>query len=186
MTDFKLVIQYKDESNNRLIRKEQLLEILDSLPISYYAFILHDSDTSIDGGLKTPHYHLVIRFSDSVQKRQIIGWFSGFLLCNKNLIPVLPSSDLIHDVRYLCHLDSDSKYRYPLVEVLSSDAKVTNCILTNDLDNPCLQSYKEFNMSYIVNLVRTSKTLGDVFIALGLSNSKKYAYLINCLWRQYR
>lgn len=186
MIDYKLVIQYKDEANNRFILKEQLTEILDSLPISYYAFILHDSDYAIDGGQKTPHYHIVIRFTDSVQKRQIIGWFSGFLLCNKNLISVLPSSDLIHDVRYLCHLDSDSKYRYPLVDVITSDKKVTNCILTNDLDNSCLVTYKAFNISYIVNLVRTSKTLGDVFIAIGLSNSKKYAYLINCLWRQYR
>lgn len=185
MTDYKIVIQYTDTANNRIIQREQLTELLESLPIAYYAFILHDCDISIDGSLKIPHYHIVIRFSDDVQKRQIIGWISGTLLCNRNIISVLPASDLIHDVRYLCHLDSESKFIYPITDVNTSDHDVTSCILNNDLDNSCLNPYKQFNISYIVNVVRTSDSLADVFIALGLVNSKKYAYLVNCLWRQY-
>lgn len=186
MNDFKLVIEQFDKANNKVISCDDLSELLDSLPLDYYAFILHDSDYLPDLSLKRKHYHIVLRTIDSTTKRVVIGWFANYLAVNRNIISCLPSSDIIHDVRYLCHLDEQSKFIYQLYLVRSSHPSITVAMLLNDLTNDKLVPFQQFNIDYLISIIKKSKSIADVFSLIGLSRSKQYAYLINCMWRSYQ
>ena len=186
MTDFKLIIEYYDKANDKTITRDDLTELLDSLPLDYYAFILHDSDTLPDLSLKRKHYHIVLRTIDSTNKRVVIGWFANYLGVNRNIISCLPSSDIIHDVRYLCHLDEQNKFVYQFNLVRSSNPSITVAMLLNDLTNDKLVPFQQFNIDYLISIIKNSKTLCDVYSMIGLSRSKQYAYLINSMWRSYR
>ena len=182
MTDYRIVIQYEDTINKRLITRDDLLRCLDCLDVPYYAFILHDNDYDVGLNLKTKHYHVVIRFAKDLQLRRVITLFSQLLQIPKNLISVQFSNDMIRDVRYLCHLDNCDKSLYDVSSVLSNDCFRTLAILNNDLQNPCLSVFKPIDVNYIINVCANSSTLADVYSCFDLESARKYAYLIKCIW----
>ena len=70
MLDYRLVIQYHDNVNNRDITELDVKHCLESLSCLYYAFILHDNDFDSSLNRKTLHYHVVVRFSRDLQLRK--------------------------------------------------------------------------------------------------------------------
>lgn len=77
-------------------------------------YILHDMDKLEDGTDKKPHYHVLIMFENarslgSVSKLAIrCGAANGY---------VEPINYTVAYARYLCHMDSPSKYKYEPSEV---------------------------------------------------------------------
>ena len=59
----------------RFMSRDQVECGLDHNAVKDYAFILHDIDTNADGSQKLPHWHIMIRFKDSVPTSSICNWF---------------------------------------------------------------------------------------------------------------
>ena len=57
------------------LTEEQIEKGLDHNAVKDYAYILHDKDENKDGELKKPHWHICIRFKDSVPTESICNWF---------------------------------------------------------------------------------------------------------------
>lgn len=108
-------------------RQISLLIWLDSAPsdwlerisdLGYECLIspLHDKDVLEDGTAKKAHYHCFFLFpgkKTADQCQYIADYVSG-----QSNYPYLFVPDRKVHARYLCHLDSPHKHRYPLVEVV--------------------------------------------------------------------
>ena len=55
--------------------EEQIEKGLYHNAVKDYAYILHDKDKDKDGNQKKPHWHICIRFKDSVPTESICKWF---------------------------------------------------------------------------------------------------------------
>ena len=77
--------------------EEQIEKGLDHNAVKDYAYILHDKDKDKDGNQKKPHWHICIRFKDSVPTESICKWFgpkgnkgaarrSGYAADSENII----------------------------------------------------------------------------------------------------
>ena len=85
------------------------LEILSDLHISCFVSPLHDSDVTVDGELKKPHYHVMIMFENvksEAQARELFDQIGGV------------GCEIVNTIRgyarYLCHLDNPEKARYDM------------------------------------------------------------------------
>lgn len=108
-------------------RQISILLWLDSAPSDWFDRIqdlgyeclvspLHDKDVLEDGTAKKAHYHCFFLFpgkKTEAQCQYIADYVSGSLD-----YPFLFVPDRKVHARYLCHLDSPKKHRYPLVEVV--------------------------------------------------------------------
>ena len=56
----------------RFMSRDQVESGLDHNAVKDYAFILHDIDTNADGTKKLPHWHIMIRFKDSVPTSSMV------------------------------------------------------------------------------------------------------------------
>ena len=59
----------------RFMSRDQVESGLDHNAVKDYAYILHDMDKNADGTVKLPHWHIMIRFKDSVPTSSICKWF---------------------------------------------------------------------------------------------------------------
>lgn len=59
----------------RYMSQEQVENGLDHNAVKDYAYILHDKDKNADGTEKLAHWHIMIRFKDSVPTTSICNWF---------------------------------------------------------------------------------------------------------------
>lgn len=59
----------------RFMSRDQVESGLDHNAVKDYAYILHDVDKNADGTDKLPHWHIMIRFKDSVPTSSICKWF---------------------------------------------------------------------------------------------------------------
>lgn len=88
---------------------------LDHNAIKDYAYILHDKDIDISGNLKSPHWHIYIRFKDSVPTESICKWFN----INDNYINKIKGR-FADALAYATHKNCSDKYQYPDEEVKSN------------------------------------------------------------------
>lgn len=126
-------------------RQISILLWVDSVPadyldriesIGYPALIspLHDSDVLEDGSPKKAHYHVLFVFpgrKTGEQCQRIANYvshgdeFSGDY-------PWLYVVDRYVHARYLCHLDSKHKYRYPVADVVSVNGASISKLIGKD------------------------------------------------------
>lgn len=94
---------------------EQIEQALDHNAVKDYACILHDKDENENGELKKPHWHICIRFKDSVPTSSICSWF-GITENYINKIRGRFADALV----YLTHKNAPDKYQYLDEEVISN------------------------------------------------------------------
>lgn len=100
----------------------------------YKAFVspLHDKDVLEDGSAKKAHYHVLFLFKGRKtydQCQQLADYISG-----QDDYSWLYVVDREVHARYLCHLDSPKKHRYPLVDIIQvNGANILKFV--NDEDN---------------------------------------------------
>ena len=87
---------------------------LEELCVPSFVSPLHDKDIDGDGNPKTPHWHIMLMFS-GMQSQDAVKRALEPLNC------ALPQGvkDPRGMARYLCHLDSPSKYQYDPSDVVS-------------------------------------------------------------------
>lgn len=108
-------------------RQISILLWVDSMPVDameriqdlgYKALVspLHDKDFLDDGTAKKPHYHVFFLFPGKKtfdQCQYIADYISGSSDYSWLYVP-----DRAVHARYLCHLDSPKKHRYPIVDLI--------------------------------------------------------------------
>lgn len=177
---FEIVLQKVDTLNKKTIEENILKEyLIKSDNIRFWAFILHDKDIDNNGAVKTPHYHIVVKFYSPYGKNTIINAFAKDLMINKNIIGVQIVRSLVSITRYLSHSDSPEKYRYNELHVCSSNNE-EYLEIYNGTDIFTL------DMQSLLNVLEKCDTLAQVYCAIGLKNSVKYRGVINDLWRDYQ
>lgn len=94
---------------------EQVEKALDHSRIKDYAYILHDKDEKEDGTLKAPHWHILLRFKDSVPTESICSWFN----ITDNYINKIRGR-FGDALAYLTHKNAPGKHQYLDEEVKSN------------------------------------------------------------------
>lgn len=89
------------------LTEEQIEKGLDHNAVKDYAYILHDKDENKDGELKKPHWHICIRFKDSVPTESICNWFG----ITENYINKIRGR-FGDALAYLTHKNASEKYQY--------------------------------------------------------------------------
>lgn len=89
------------------LTEEQIEKGLDHNAVKDYAYILHDKDEDKDGQLKAPHWHICIRFKDSVPTASICSWFN----IPENYINKIKGR-FADALAYLTHKNAPDKYQY--------------------------------------------------------------------------
>ena len=95
--------------------EEQIEKGLDHNAVKDYAYILHDKDKDKDGNQKKPHWHICIRFKDSVPTESICKWFG----ITENYINKIRGR-FGDALAYLTHKNAPEKYQYLEEEVKSN------------------------------------------------------------------
>ena len=137
--------------------------------------ILHDSDIKDDGELKTPHYHIVISFKNGFRTRcsTILNLFDDDTrLC----ISIQLCVNLYSSIRYLIHLDNETKFQYSR-DLISTNNKrmLLNYLEGNtELENLCASELicicKELEYSRM-----------KILDYIGLNNFNKYYKVIELI-----
>lgn len=94
---------------------EQLEKGLDHNAVKDYAYILHDKDENENGEAKKPHWHICLRFKDSVPTKSICDWFG----ITENYINKIRGR-FADALAYLTHKNAPEKYQYLDEEVKSN------------------------------------------------------------------
>lgn len=87
--------------------EEDIIKGLDHNAIKDYAYILHDKDVLEDGTPKKPHWHIMIRFKNSVPDTSICNWFN----IKPNYIENVHTK-FDYAIAYLTHKIAPNKYQY--------------------------------------------------------------------------
>lgn len=108
MSDKKML--YEIESGTAYLTKEAIDSILAShnKDITHFAYILHDSDVREDGTNKSPHWHIMLKLSESRRRADIASWFS----LEEKYIQDSKSGKYELMVAYLIHLNAPEKHQY--------------------------------------------------------------------------
>lgn len=88
-----------------------------------YAYIYHDKDVNDDGTLKTPHYHIVVRFSSPRYRSAVEKMFDLEGLTEDTTVNFQKVKSLGSVFAYLTHRSASSvhKYQYDENAVVSND-----------------------------------------------------------------
>lgn len=97
------------------LTKEAIEAGLDHNAVKDYAYILHDKDTKPDGSIKAAHWHIMIRFKDSVPTESICKWFG----IKENYINKIRGK-FGDALAYLTHQNAPDKYQYLEENVISN------------------------------------------------------------------
>ena len=97
------------------LTKEAIEAGLDHNAVKDYAYILHDKDTKPDGSNKAAHWHIMIRFKDSVPTESICKWFG----IKENYINKIRGK-FGDALAYLTHQNAPDKYQYLEENVISN------------------------------------------------------------------
>lgn len=121
---------------------EQLEAGLDHNAIKDYAYILHDKDKDLDGNLKVAHYHIMLRFKDSVPTTSICSWFG----VKENYINKIRGS-FGDALAYLTHKNTPDKYQY-----LDEEVK-TNFEFQKEAEKALSKKKRDERKEEIINLI---------------------------------
>jgi len=113
--------------------------------------IYHDRDLTEEGKIKKPHYHVLLRFDNTVSEGRVNELAALLGVANGQVQRVTSYKGY---ARYLCHLDSQDKARYEIesvesyggadyVQVIGTDEDKINTVaeIINFCDNSNLYSY---------------------------------------------
>lgn len=95
--------------------------------IKQYAFAYHDKDTTEEGELKEPHFHIVLCLYNATSLSAVRRWFAGFKDAEEKEINTLGQvcSDIFAQYDYLTHntvpCREAGKYQYPQDIIECSD-----------------------------------------------------------------
>ena len=137
--------------------------------------IFHDSDIKDDGELKTSHYHIVISFKNGFRTRcaTILNLFDDDTrLC----ISIQLCVNLFSSIRYLIHLDNETKFQYSRDLISTNNKRMLSNYLdgNTELENLCASELisicKDLEYSRM-------KILGYI----GLNNFNKYYKVIDLI-----
>ena len=158
--------------SSRYIVKELRLD--ESHTLDFIACIYHDKDYNEVNDLKTPHYHLCLKFQDRFRVRSILNYIVDKFHCNENQVQIQKCTDFGAQVRYLVHLDNKDKYPYPKEDVVCSDEKTLDYYFSH------LRVLDERDLVRIVEMFPNKR---DLFLKLGFKQYSKYLRIINDLLR---
>ena len=137
--------------------------------------ILHDSDIKDNGELKTLHYHIVISFKNGFRTRcaTILNLFDDDTrLC----ISIQLCVNLISSIRYLIHLDNETKFKYSR-DLISTN---NNRMLSNYLEgNTELENLCASELICICKELEYSRM--KILDYIGLNNFNKYYKVIDMI-----
>ena len=121
--------------------------------IKSYAFIYHDKDIYLNdilddnneilhkkGDLKTPHYHIYLRFKTNRDPDEIKRWFMPKGLLDQNGLPYNCLSQKVKSsvacIDYLTHKNEPDKYQYSENDIISFniDSVLENDAIDNSID----------------------------------------------------
>lgn len=174
-----LVIEKLDTINNKEITDIDLLKYLkENQAISYYACILHDKDVDDEGVLKRKHYHLVIKLDTVRSGKSIAKDIAKSLMINDFCISYSVCRSLVKSVQYLVHQNDIDKFQYSEFDIYSNDINETMNIIINN------ESMEDLDIDILIDLIRCSSKLSQVYRTLGLSKSRQYRSLITDLWKE--
>lgn len=75
----------------------------------------HDRDTTADGEVKEPHWHVIVRFAHTVQAGEAKELLTSFG-CKEQSVQYRDSFTAV--ARYLCHMDDPNKAQYNPADVV--------------------------------------------------------------------
>ena len=121
--------------------------------IKSYAFIYHNKDIYLNdiiddkneilhkkGDLKTPHYHIYLRFKTNRDVDEIKRWFMPKGLLDENGLPYNCLSQKVKSsvacIEYLTHKNEPEKYQYSENDIISYniDSVLENDCIDNSID----------------------------------------------------
>jgi len=175
---FAFVIEKEDKLNNRVLTIDEITsyfqDLLNRGACTFYAIILHDKDFDSNGELKRPHYHLVFEMSSPKGDQTIAKDMAKTLMLNINIISYACALNFCGAVRYLTHLDNPDKHSYSKSEVVySSEGEYQ--MFVNQMD------FLDLDISSLLNIIKSSKSLTEVYQTIGIGNATKYRWLIKDL-----
>ena len=138
--------------------------------------ILHDSDKKDNGELKTLHYHIVISFKNGFRTRcaTILNLFTDIEY--RSCISIQLCVNLISSIRYLIHLDNETKFQYSRDLITTNNTRMLSNYLdgNTELENLCASK-----------LIRICKDLEYRRMAIldyiGVNNFNKYYKVIDMI-----
>ena len=140
----------------------------------FFWSLYHDKDLDVNGSLKTPHVHLVLKSPVRKRKSTIINYLSHILNIPEEVISVRFSPDLLHSISYLTHLNELDKYQYDKDDIKTND--------WTTLDNAYSDIRKGLSIDYLVGLCQSyDYNAIQVFLTLGIDYSNKYRNLIESI-----
>lgn len=108
------------------IKPEELVNLfnkaIENNEISYYSFILHNQDVTLEGNLKKPHYHIILDINKPGGRsfKDVYNYCSFAYLTQR----VEKITNVKKFSRYLLHMDDKKKHQYALEEVYTSDPQM--------------------------------------------------------------
>lgn len=173
---FACVVEQVDHTRKipYIITPQLLQKELKHIGASYFA-ILHDFDYKEDGTKERNHYHIVLQFGSRHRVGAIIKKLAFNFGCDPLCVSVIPSTDIIRDIRYLIHLDEDGeKTAYPVDDIMTNDRRSLDYALSvggNSLDIDTLQAIVTAKKGNRLEIIRE----------LGLNTYARYRSVINDL-----
>ena len=176
-----LVIMQNDLLNNLTFTEGDLKSYCeDNENIVYYSLIKHDKDINECGELEKIHFHLLIKLKNSYAKSTIVNDLAKYLKCNISIIQSRRVYSFVKCCRYLIHGNEEDKekYQYSLSSVITNDFEETYNIITKGV------SIYEFDIDYLIKLVRNCRSMSEIYHTLGIKYSRMYRPIINDLWKE--
>lgn len=174
---FTCVIEEYDKENDYHYTEEDLRSYFENEDyLSYWAFIKHDKDVDDDGDVKRPHYHLVLLCNSSYTKDRILSELSKNLVKNRAVVSVRSYNDIYQAVQYLLHRNDADKHQYDSKDIVSSSSGETAVYLIGEFT---------LTIEKLVDIVRHSNSIKEIYTTIGLKNAKLYHWIIKDLVKEY-
>lgn len=164
----------KKANDNDLYKR--FIEFTKSYCSEAYA-IVHDRYIKETEGEETWHFHYVIKTLDRKRCKTAINDIAKALEIDENLVTCDEVKNWCKACRYLIHLDNPEKFRYDLKAVYTSDFSKYESYI-NYSDNGALSVQK------IINICETSSSLIEVYLKIGLANSRNFRALIADIYHE--
>lgn len=156
----------------KYLSEEKLIAGLDHRSIKDYAYIKHDKDVDVDGTLKIPHWHIMLRFNTPVPTENICSWFD----IKPNFLEHIKGR-FADALSYLTHKNANEKHQYDDSEVISNFdfnkeiEKEKNKKIDDNRKNEIIEgivsgSIREYNYTEYITAfeyVRLKKIIDDSF-----------------------
>lgn len=107
--------------------------------------------------------------------RDVLNLVCSNVGCSINCCSIALATDLLSNIRYLCHKDHPEKTQYNFDDVITN-----NCGVLKEAEI----YVTSLTTSDLVEIVDRCCSKRDILYSLGLTNFKKYSNIINSLWSE--